>query len=131
MKTYRGWRLFAATAQADVPGTIESERHHASGVLRVEVVDELGKTRPLNMRLRVRDHSREFNWGYGGSGPAQLALAICCDVFGIQRGCCPSLYQEFKRRIVATWGDTWEITAGQVFEWDQRRNELFTTKGGA
>ncbi len=24
-------------------------------------------------------HSADFNWGYGGSGPAELALALCLD----------------------------------------------------
>lgn len=31
----------------------------------------------------IRNHSPEgFNWGYSGSGPAQLALAICIELFG-------------------------------------------------
>jgi hypothetical protein len=31
---------------------------------------------------KVWNHSPDgFNWGYGGSGPAQLALAICLEVF--------------------------------------------------
>lgn len=51
--------------------------------------------------LKVRNHSPDgFNWGYHGSGPAQLALAIML-VYGgglyIE-----SLYQEFKRVHIAT-----------------------------
>lgn len=36
--------------------------------------------RALPLRLGVRNHSPTgFSWGYNGSGPAQLALAILCD----------------------------------------------------
>ena len=36
--------------------------------------------RPLNPRLDLWNHSPTgFEWGYGGSGPAQLALAILAD----------------------------------------------------
>src|SRR5439155_2970286 len=35
---------------------------------------------PLNPRLDLRKHSvTGFEWGYGGSGPAQLALALLAD----------------------------------------------------
>jgi hypothetical protein len=35
---------------------------------------------PLNPRLDLWNHSPTgFEWGYGGSGPAQLALAILAD----------------------------------------------------
>jgi len=37
---------------------------------------------PLPPQLRLRNHSPTgFSWGYGGSGPAQLALAILVDYF--------------------------------------------------
>jgi len=39
--------------------------------------------RPLNPRLDLWNHSPTgFEWGYGGSGPAQLALALLADHFG-------------------------------------------------
>lgn len=35
----------------------------------------------LNPRFDLANHSPTgFAWGYGGSGPAQLALAICADL---------------------------------------------------
>jgi hypothetical protein len=38
---------------------------------------------PLNLRLDLRNHSPSgFEWGYGGSGPAQLALALLADCLG-------------------------------------------------
>jgi hypothetical protein len=37
----------------------------------------------LPVRLDVTNHSPDgFEWGYGGSGPAQLALAMCIDALG-------------------------------------------------
>jgi len=48
----------------------------------------------------VIDHSPDgFNWGYGGSGAAQLALAICLELFG-DRGV--DFYQEIKNNHIAT-----------------------------
>ena len=50
--------------------------------------------------LAIRSHSPDgFNWGYGGSGPAQLALAICLRLFG--RHIAQNIYQDFKRRYIA------------------------------
>lgn len=46
-------------------------------------VESEEKRYPLPLRLEIRSHSPTgFEWGYGGSGPAQLALAILADHFG-------------------------------------------------
>ncbi len=46
-------------------------------------VTEEGKRYPLPMHLEIRNHSPSgFEWGYGGSGPAQLALALLADHIG-------------------------------------------------
>jgi len=46
---------------------------------------------------RCHNHSPDgFNWAYGGSGPAQLALAIMLECTGIPEG-----YQDFKNTFVA------------------------------
>lgn len=46
---------------------------------------------------RVWNHSPDgFNWGYGGSGPAQLALAIVLKLTGKPDG-----YQRFKWQVIA------------------------------
>jgi hypothetical protein len=65
------------------------------------LVEETGqKGRVLNARLEIRNHSPTgFAWGYGGSGPAQLALAICCDALGdVEKA--QRVYQEFKRGVI-------------------------------
>jgi hypothetical protein len=46
---------------------------------------------------RVYNHSPDgFEWGYGGSGPAQLALAIMLELTGSSDG-----YQELKDKLIA------------------------------
>lgn len=50
----------------------------------------------------IYNHSPDgFAWGYAGSGPSQLALAILFDVTG-DRVFALRNYQEFKRRFIAT-----------------------------
>jgi len=42
-----------------------------------------GKRRRLPLHTKIFNHSPTgFEWGYGGSGPAQLALAILADATG-------------------------------------------------
>lgn len=46
---------------------------------------------------KVRNHSPDgFSWGYGGSAPAQLALAIVLKLTGKPDG-----YQDFKWKYIA------------------------------
>ena len=45
-------------------------------------VDVTVNGRPLDPRFDLWNHSPTgFEWGYGGSGPAQLALALLADHF--------------------------------------------------
>ncbi len=49
----------------------------------VEVMEGDARIRPLAPRLDLWNHSPSgFSWGYAGSGPAQLALALAADVLG-------------------------------------------------
>jgi hypothetical protein len=62
-----------------------------------------GKLLDPRASQQVMNHSPDgFNWGYSGSGPAQLALAILLEVTG-DRSIALRNYQEFKRDHVATW----------------------------
>ncbi len=88
-------------------------------------IEELGEAmpggsmgvRPLAPRCDLRNHSPDgFQWGYRGSGPAQLALAILADATGNDR-LALQLYQEFKRRFVSIWGQRWRISADAVRFW--------------
>jgi len=91
-------------------------------VVVIEDPDYRGLGKPLNPRLDLMSHSPTgFEWGYAGSGPAQLALAILADAFSrVPNGdaVAVKLHQQFKSDfIVGIDGDTWEITTKQIREW--------------
>lgn len=66
---------------------------------------------------KLRNHSPDgFQWGYGGSGPAQLALAILLDVTS-SPAMAQTYYQDFKFHIVASWDEAWSITSHEILEW--------------
>jgi hypothetical protein len=68
-------------------------------VLRIEVPSGVEELLPL--RLDLRNHSPSgFAWGYRGSGPAQLALALLADALG-DDGRAERLHQHFKDAFVA------------------------------
>ena len=80
------------------------------------MVHEDGRVpRPLPPRFDLRAHSPAgFNWGYEGSGAAQLALALAADVLGDDDRA-SDLYQRFKRAVVAKLpADGWRLTADDV-----------------
>jgi hypothetical protein len=96
MKTYTGYR------QRNASG-------HATAF--TVIVHEPGQPpRPLDLRC----HSLEFNWGYGGSGPAQLALALAADVLGNDEAA-QDVYQRLKFRVVGRLPeDGWSLTENQL-----------------
>lgn len=71
--------------------------------------------------LKVWNHSPGgFNWGYQGSGPAQLALALLLDVTS-DPDLSVHLHQYFKRDVVALWEDDWVITSEAILDWIHQR----------
>jgi hypothetical protein len=59
-----------------------------------------GKKLDPKVSQKIKNHSPEgFNWGYCGSGPSQLALAVCIKLFGITRAL--ALYQDFKWSVIS------------------------------
>ena len=80
-------------------------------------VEHEGRSYPLPPRNDLRDHSPAgFNYGYGGSGPAQLALALCCDALG-DDGLALRAYQAVKASLVARLdGDGPVVAQADVLE---------------
>lgn len=91
MKTYRGFR-------------------DAQGNTHVEV-----NGRPLEWRLDLDNHSPTgLEWGYGGSGPAQLALALIADCTGNDERAIER-HQDFKWRCVAKLPKSeWMLTSRDI-----------------
>ncbi|AWM39172.1 hypothetical protein GobsT_25430 [Gemmata obscuriglobus] len=79
--------------------------------------DDRGGIHPLAARTDLKNHSPAgFEWGYGGSGPAQLALAVLADALGAERAL--ASYQKFKSRVVAKLArTTWELSRDEVVAW--------------
>jgi hypothetical protein len=71
--------------------------------------------RPLDPRFDLRFHSPDgFEWGYGGSGPAQLALALLVDHLG-DTAQALALYHDFKFALVAGLPrEEWTLTSEQI-----------------
>lgn len=83
MKNYHGWI-------------------NGDGMVKVTVGEgDRGHPEDLSPRRDIYDHSPDgFSWGYGGSGPAQLALALTADVLQDDNRA-TRLYQSLKRTFVA------------------------------
>lgn len=86
-----------------------------NGEARVVVVDpEYGTTEPLP---HVERHSPTgFEWGYGGSGPSDLALSILAHHLEV-KAVSPMLYQQFKAAFVAHFGDEWVLQSTVIDRW--------------
>ena len=70
--------------------------------------------RPLSLRLDLYNHSPTgFEWGYCGSGPAQLALAILADYLGNDQEAL-EFYQRFKWAVVAGLPGRWTLTGRDI-----------------
>ena len=108
---YTGWRASVTTEHGQRPEPLV-------------LAWEGGHPRPLDPApsQALRNHSPGgFHWGYGGSGPAQLALAILLDCTGDEDTALEH-YQEFKSCVIAALerDEAWEIRAGEIEEFLRR-----------
>jgi hypothetical protein len=74
--------------------------------------------RSLRPRYDLRNHSPDgFQWGYGGSGPAQLALALLADALADDERA-KAHYQAFKFAVIAALlTDHWRLTRDEIIAW--------------
>ena len=91
------------------------------GITVTAVREENGSTdEPLQPRTDLLNHSPTgFDWGYPGSGPAQLALALLADLTGDGEYAVRN-HQEFKSDVVAViLHDKWTILGQEIQGWVQ------------
>ena len=102
MKRYEGRRLPAVVLVG-------------GGVLVTTAVSVTVDGQPLNARFDLVEHSPTgFEWGYEGSGPAQLALAVLADHLGEDDKAC-ELHHNFKRGVIAKLRrNGWTLTSEDV-----------------
>lgn len=82
-------------------------KHTLTGEASTREVYLDGKFLDPRPSQKHHNHSPDgFNWGYGGAGPAQLALAVKLYLTGKPDG-----YQDFKFRVIAAlpMGEDFEI----------------------
>lgn len=109
-------RILSQTFHVEHPKQYTGERTSNGAV--VAVVDlKTHEGRPLPVGLQhVRHSPTGFEWGYLGSGPAQLAFAILLDHFG-DPAPARVYYQTFKREVIATFQfERWELSTDQIAE---------------
>ena len=94
--------------------TYVGSRHNGNAI--VSVVDAKTKCASmLDAGYRYVNHSpTRFEWGYLGSGPAQLAFAILLDHCG-EAGPALLWYQDFKEQVIANFlSNSWELTSEEI-----------------
>ena len=86
----------------------------------------------LPLRRDLYDHSEGFAWGYHGSGPAQLALALLAHHLESRRGersdeekaartnSILAMHQNFKGEVIARLGyrcSGWIMKSSDIHDW--------------
>lgn len=93
--------------------------HFVAGQRHV-VKKHIGDTNTLGESLPHHTlHSPDgFAWGYGGSGPAELARCLLIDALDVEKPH-PALYQSFKDAFVARWPQEcdWQMDAATIRRW--------------
>lgn len=87
----------------------------ASSPRTVTVAEDGGDERLL--AHRVRHSPAGFSWGYGGSGPADLARSILSEHLGTDPS--PGCYQAFKFAFAARFPQDggWELSSTEIASW--------------
>lgn len=89
---------------------------HPTRLRVVQIEDGSDICRDLDMRLDLRNHSPSgFSWGFLGSGPSQLSLALLIDVLEDENRAL-ELYQSFKAKVIARLHieKEWQLTHAQI-----------------
>jgi len=74
--------------------------------------------------LKLRNHSPTgFAWGYGGSGPAQLALALLLEFTNEDEA--QDLYQDFKAERIALipQDENFVMHDAEIFRWLEEKRK--------
>lgn len=110
----------------------EIQRASDHGSILVVVEEPGGSRRPLDSRLDLCRHSPTgFEIGYGGSGPAQLALALLADATG-DAELSIEAHQSFKWSVIAGLDRKHPrhvLTDGEILEWLRSRG--YSVRGAA
>jgi hypothetical protein len=84
------------------------------------------RLRPRRSLMVIKHDPDGFEWGYGGSGPAQLALALLLE--HVPEHIVRMHYQEFKFKHVSFWKDGWEFSEVEIFYWIEKNHKELIDK---
>ena len=85
-------------------------------------VEDAGSQRLLDLRVDLVHHADGFEWGYPGSGPKQLALAILADCTE-NPGLAVELHLRFAGEVVAKLPKSgFRLTERGILGWVQTRS---------
>lgn len=90
------------------------------------VVTRDGEPFTAKESLGVMNHSPDgFAWGYSGSGPAQLGLALLL-AEGVPADAAVLMHQSFKAFAIATLDidQGWRMTSEEIQQWITERRAL-------
>jgi len=116
IKTYKGYR------KAYKLGTGKIGRDAGKPVERYVEIHSPMVLEELPQYQNLWDHSPSgFNWGYGGSGPHQLALALLYHVTG-DAEVASNNAQNFKWDIISNldMDKDWQMTETKIEDWLDR-----------
>jgi hypothetical protein len=101
----------------------KGKRINSCGPADVWVIDPGGK-KPNYLLPHIERHSPDgFNWGYGGSGPADLALSILTNFAG--KNIADKFYQKFKFAFIAPAGSELIIPGSAIADWLEKNGVVF------
>jgi hypothetical protein len=89
--------------------------HYGHGGPRVVGVIRNGEKRTLTLADERYLRQENFEWGYDGSGPALLALAILNDYLGIEVD--PLVARVFMQDVVAHLPSEFELDGPDIARW--------------
>jgi len=115
MKKYVGKRMSVGRCQVSVVAAVQAGEYEGQEI-----------SHPLRHVCR---HSPDgFQWGYGGSGPADLALSILTDLIGLERA--ERLYQDFKWKFIAPVHGDLELREDEIRAWVEEAENKGRKKNG-
>lgn len=105
------------------------EGDHDTLIIRVELKGGHEDVAPLNPRTDIRNHSPSgMSWGYMGSGPSQLALAILADHMKDDVKA-EKYYMQFKAEVISKiTDDAFVLSNEKVQTWINRHERLLANE---
>ena len=98
-------------------------RNQKTGLVEAVVVDN-GHEETLDPRTDLVNHSDGFEFGYNGSGPAQLALAILSHFLKDDVESAIQMYQKFKEKVISKiTGRECLLSEAQIKRWIECYNQ--------